>query len=409
MANVKAEILILSTDNILSGYSTASGVNNVSKAVSFGTTERNEGFFGYPMKRLISEGGRMIAQATGFNGYVFGYCDSAGEGTLEFTLTGTELEVVVFYFNKFAGQWAIECVVDEGTADEQNLYSDDWIWAIKFLNDASFHTVKFTKWSNPNYSMCVTHIEALSTTLSFDNQWIDELNTTTQKTNDPIRPIYSVLPNYGDLSVIDKDRELRDYVADGIFPNTNFEISIKVNGTEIQKHTAVVVPYIDKAMEFNMEMTNKLSQWDNYYYVGKTITAGTSISAYDLLVDMITKAIPTLTEADVAAMCDTEILTFNLYYPVTVKIMLSFLIIPATAVDLVVSADVLRTSIEKICLLGQLQVYENDNGDIKFVNDRPYVTATEKTNAKVIPSYMQKSSLEYDVLLTNIYTDIILK
>ena len=150
MANVKAEILILSTDNILSGYSTASGVNNVSKAVSFGTTERNEGFFGYPMKRLISEGGKMIAQATGFNGYVFGYCDSTGAGTLEFTLTGTELEVVVFYFNKFAGQWAIECVVDEGTADEQNLYSDDWIWAIKFLNDGSSHTVKFTKWSNPN-------------------------------------------------------------------------------------------------------------------------------------------------------------------------------------------------------------------------------------------------------------------
>jgi len=277
------------------------------------------------------------------------------------------------------------------------------------MNPLSSHTVKFTKWNKPYYSMCITHIEPLPNTLEFSDQWISELNSTTQKTNDPIRPVYSVLANYGDISVIDREMELKDYIADNIFPSLNFEIILYVNDKQIQTHTAVVTPYEANSMTFEMELTNKLSQWDNFLYGGTTIASGTSISAYELLVDMITTSIPTLTEPDVAVMCDTEILTFDLYYPVDVKTMLSFITIPAIGSDLIVTEDTLRISVEKICLLGQLQVYENDDGEVKFVNDRPYATELEKTNAKVIPLKMQRSSLKYEILLTNAYTDVLFK
>ena len=410
MANIKAVIDILGAlNNRIDSLSSPEVINNVSKPVLYGNTTRNSGLLGYPMVRKISDGGRMISQSDGFNGYVFGYCDGAGLGNLQFTIIGGEISVVVFYFNQIANQWATEALIDEGTADEQILYSDDNIWAIKFINPLSSHTVKFTKWNKPYYSMCITHIEPLPNTLEFSDQWISELNSTTQKTNDPIRPVYSVLANYGDISVIDREMELKDYIADNIFPSLNFEIILYVNDKQIQTHTAVVTPYEANSMTFEMELTNKLSQWDNFLYGGTTIASGTSISAYELLVDMITTSIPTLTEPDVAVMCDTEILTFDLYYPVDVKTMLSFITIPAIGSDLIVTEDTLRISVEKICLLGQLQVYENDDGEVKFVNDRPYATELEKTNAKVIPLKMQRSSLKYEILLTNAYTDVLFK
>lgn len=408
MANIKAVIDILGAlNNRIDSLSSPEVINNVSKPILYGNTTRNSGFLGYPMVRKISDGGRMISQSDGFNGYVFGYCDSDGLGNLEFTISGSEISVAVFYFNQLAGQWAIEALVDEGTADEQTLYSDDNIWAIKFLTASASHTIKFTKWSVPYYSMCITHIEALANTLEFTNQWISDLNSTTQKTNDPVKPVYSVLANYGDMSVTDRDKELKDYVQDGIFPTLNFEIILYINGKQIQSHTAIVTPYENNSMTFGMEMTNKLSQWDNLMYTGYTITAGTTITAYDLLVDMITTAIPTLTEPDVAEMCDTEILSFA--NPTTVKAYLYYLLIPAKEEDLTVSGGTLRASVEKICLLGQLQVYENDMGKIKFVNDRPYATELDKTNAKVIPLKMQRSSLKYEILLTNAYTDVLFK
>ena len=408
MAIIKAVIDILGgIDNEIDTTTCTDTVNNVSKTVAYGSTARNNGFFGFPMTWLISEGGRMSSQADGFNGYVFGYCDSGGLGNLEFTISGSEISVAVFYFNQLAGQWAIEALVDEGTADEQTLYSDDNIWAIKFLTASASHTIKFTKWSVPYYSMCITHIEALANTLEFTNQWISDLNSTTQKTNDPVKPVYSVLANYGDMSVTDRDKELKDYVQDGIFPTLNFEIILYINGKQIQSHTAIVTPYENNSMTFGMEMTNKLSQWDNLMYTGYTITAGTTITAYDLLVDMITTAIPTLTEPDVAEMCDT--IMVNEYYQDTVEEHLKNIIIPAVGSAIEVLPDTLRISVEKICLLGQLQVYENDDGEVKFVNDRPYATATEKAAAKVIPLSMQRTSLIYEVLLTNSYTNVLYK
>ena len=408
MAKIKAVIDILGAlNNRIDSLSSSGVINNVSKPVLYGNTTRNSGFLGYPMVRKISDGGRMISQSDGFNGYVFGYCDSGGLGNLEFTISGSEISVVVFYFNQLAGQWAIEALVDEGTADEQILYSDDNIWAIKFINPLSSHTVKFTKWNKPYYSMCITHIEALANTLEFTNQWISDLNSTTQKTNDPVKPVYSVLANYGYMSVTDRDKELKDYVQDGIFPTLNFEIILYINGKQIQSHTAIVTPYENNSMTFGMELTNKLSQWDNLMYTGYTITAGTTITAYDLLVDMITTAIPTLTEPDVAEMCDT--IMINEYYQDTVEEHLKNIIIPAVGSAIEVLPDTLRNSVEKICLLGQLQVYENDDGEVKFVNDRPYATATEKAAAKVIPLSMQRTSLIYEVLLTNSYTNVLYK
>jgi len=247
----------------------------------------------------------------------------------------------------------------------------------------------------------------IDNTLEFTNRWISDLKSTTQKTNDPVKPVYSVLANYGNMSVTDRDKELKDYVQDGIFPTSNFEIILYINGKQIQSHTAIVTPYENNSMTFRMEMTNKLSQWDNLMYTGYTITAGTTITAYDLLVDMITTAIPTLTEPDVAKMCDT--IMVNEYYQDTVKEHLKNIIIPAVGSALEVLPDTLRISVEKICLLGQLQVYENDDGEVKFVNDRPYATATEKAAAKVIPLSMQRTSFIYEVLLTNAYTNVLYK
>jgi hypothetical protein len=51
-------------------------------------------------------------------------------------------------------------------------------------------------------------------------------------------------------------------------------------------------------------------------------------------------------------------------------------------------------------------VYANDNGEIVFVNARPLATKAELDNIIVLPRKVQFSSFDYNILLTNAYTQV---
>jgi hypothetical protein len=127
------------------------------------------------------------------------------------------------------------------------------------------------------------------------------------------------------------------------------------------------------------------------------------MSAYEILSDMLMESLDLL-QTDVDDMCDTIINTVA--SDMSIKDYLSKITVPATGADVVIEEDSLRNSVDKICLLGQLQVIENDEGEVKFINGRPKATESELSNVKVIPLKMQKSGFEYEILLTNAYTDV---
>jgi hypothetical protein len=86
----------------------------------------------------------------------------------------------------------------------------------------------------------------------------------------------------------------------------------------------------------------------------------------------------------------------------TVKEYLTGIIIPPVTV----TSSTLYNAVRKVCTLAQLQVLADDDGGARFVNARPLATQEEKDNVIVIPRRNQFSSFDYNILLTNAYTNV---
>jgi len=373
------------------------GVNNVSKAVVWGSTSRNAGFNGICIgKWQIGQAGYLIAQSTGYNGFLFSPTDSDGNGELEITFTGTAIDSITFYGDPSSGQWATEAILDEGTLYETTAFSDDYIWSIIFSEPASSHTVKFTKWERPNYNMLFTHIEIFPNTMDFDNNYIKEFTSLSQSNSNPKEVFYGVLPNSGSIDIIDRDGELKDYAVEGYLNKQTFSIVISINDKEIQHHITVDSPYYNNKNLLELDLTNSLSQWDNIKCSGFSHDFVETL--YDILNTML--SISGFDEEEIEGMLDTVINIGS--EDVTVKQYLERIIVE----DVEAVESSLREAVDKICNIALLQVIENDNGEIKFISARPLATQDEKDNAKVIPLKMQKSDFEYEILLSNEYEDV---
>lgn len=373
------------------------GVNNVSKAVVWGSTSRNAGFNGICIgKWQIGQAGYLIAQSTGYNGFLFSPTDSDGNGELEITFTGTAIDSITFYGDPSSGQWATEAILDEGTLYETTAFSDDYIWSIIFSEPASSHTVKFTKWERPNYNMLFTHIEIFPNTMTFDSQSIKEFSSLSQSNSNPKEVFYGVLPNSGSIDIIDRDGEIRDYAVEGYLNKQTFSIVISINDKEIQHHITVDSPYYNNKNLLELDLTNSLSQWDNIKCSGFSHDFVETL--YDILNTML--SISGFDEEEIEGMLDTVINIGS--EDVTVKQYLERIIVE----DVEAVESSLREAVDKICNIALLQVIENDNGEIKFISARPLATQDEKDTAKVIPLRMQKSDFEYEILLSNEYEDV---
>jgi len=373
------------------------GVNNVSKAVVWGSTSRNAGFNGICIgKWQIGEAGYLIAQSTGYNGFLFSPTDSDGNGELELTFTGTNIDSITFYGDPSSGQWATEAILDEGTAYETTAFSDDYIWSIIFSEPLSSHTVKFTKWERPDYNMLFTHMEIFPNTMIFDNRYIKEFTSLSQSNSNPKNVFYGVLPNSGNINIIDRDGEIRDYAVEGYLNKQTFSIVISINDKEIQHHITVDSPYYNNNNLLELGLTNSLSQWDNIKCSGFSYDFVETL--YDTLHTML--SISGFDKEEIDGMLDTVINIGG--EDVTVKQYLERIIVE----DVETVESSLREAVDKICNIALLQVIENDNGEIKFISARPLATQDEKDTAKVIPLRMQKSDFEYEILLSNEYEDV---
>ena len=121
---------------------------------------------------------------------MFGATDENGELStdLAFTIVGSNITNVTFYFDETAQQWATEAYIDG-----KKMVSDDHIWTFVWDTPVSAKTITFTKWHRPNYNACITHLAITLDELIFGDKWIENFDSISQSVADNTTPTYGVL------------------------------------------------------------------------------------------------------------------------------------------------------------------------------------------------------------------------
>lgn len=253
MPDLNVEIkLENSNEDIINDVDFNKSVNNASMAVG-AISERNQGqpllSFAKGYVKFNESGnivnydgtsGNLILENS-YNGFVFPPTNNNGELSLTISLQGNKIDSVIVCGDKLANQYPIEGYLDGDT--ENKIYSDDYEWAIKFAEEASTHTITFTKWNRANYNACITYLGVLANNIVLNKRWISTAETQSQilARNDTIQ--YGLLPSSGSLEIIDRNGELYDYVADGILPDSNVYLSFKIGENQISNHLATIDSY----------------------------------------------------------------------------------------------------------------------------------------------------------------------
>ena len=409
MAKVKA-ILQLNENGAgrVDSVESATKVNNTSKPLGWNNTTRSMGANAITIggNYKIGDSGVLLG-SDGYNGYRFdtitdgdGYADD-----ITIVLHGEDIDSLTIYGDESASQYPTLVVIDEGTSDEKTLEDDDPILSIVFGKPAATHTITIRRWNRPYYNPCITYIEIFPKEITFDKYWINTLESEASSTNDASGLFYGIIPNTGKLELIDYNGEFGDYSRGGFLNKDVFKIDVYYNGKLLQSHTASDSPYFAANGNIDISVTNPLAKWQDAKFNGHTVLNGSETTAYALLsVMLMNSAGSAYTQADVDSMLQTVINVGD--EEIAVIDYLKSIKIPGVSGGLKIPASSLYAAVNKICTLAQLQAYAKDDGGVVFVNARPLATAAELANVIVIPRRLQFSSFDYNILLTNAYTDV---
>ena len=340
--------------------------NNVSKVVGSKTTKNDgQNLISWGEKGLIyiDEDGRVggagtLGEQNGYNGFVFGVVPENKMYSVEITLEGSNIDSVTFYGDKTANQFPTRAIVNG-----EYIYSDDAEWTIAFPNASNTQTITFDMWNRGNYNACFTHIGVFANELILDKRWIKSVETLSQSTGQPKEIYYGITPSSGNVEILDINGEIKDYIQDGILDN-NVNIEILSNGNNIQKHITTDSSYKIESKTIELSLSNKLSSWSKINHSAMGLI--NECSLYDILKFVLMDSIYN-SENEILDMLKSNIFTIDgemtIYqYLTNIKIKYPYL-----------EKSFVRDTIDKICQIAQLNVYENNDGQIIFSSSRPHI------------------------------------
>lgn len=380
----------------ITNKSTTALINNVSKPLTEPTTPNNgvngkslalgylslaDGFLGGRDTSLQSE-------VTKYNGYMFGATNNRAKFDLSIELTGENIKSIIVRFDKAANQYATIAQLDGNKA----IYNDSYLCKIVFDNPSNRHIIKFTEWSRANYNACIIGIDILTEYISYSQNHIDNVESTAQVVQSGRELSYGVIANTGSANLIDRNYEIKELIEEDIIPSSNLNINLFVNDKQIQSHIVTDSDYDTIGQSFTIQFTNDISQWDKITYAGRGLQYDEndnviSSTAWKLLVEIMSDL--GYTETNLKSMCDEG-----------VEDTLKNITIPYPYLE----SDTYRATIDKICILAQLNVFANEQNVPFFVSARPLLDNVDK--GYVIPTSYQITQLKEDVVLRNQYDGI---
>lgn len=370
------------------------GVNMKSWAT--GSLSLADGYVGGSNTKLMRQGG--------YNGYVFGAVPENKQFELTIRVSGSDIDSIIIYGDKEANQFPTKAYLDSNSSEF--IYSDDPVWAIKFPNAHTNHSITFLEWNRANYNACITFVAVLKNHLKFDSSWISNLESLSQSTPNANQIDYKSIPNSGEIELIDKEKEFKDYVIDGIIDTTNLKLDFFANGKKFQTHLATDIEYYNNSASLSIDLSDILTKYDYEKYGGRLLTLNSahktnySKTLYEFFEEIMFSM--GYTESQILSMLNKKIICGNDNVERTIKEYFDNIRVYYPYLK----SGNFRETLNKFCGVAQLQLLQDNNGELMFLNARPIVTEGELENVINIPLKNQMNSLEMSLIKKNKYDGV---
>lgn len=130
------------------------------------------------------------------------------------TVSGENITQLTIVFNKRDNQFPRSIVVDGET-----IADDDVQWTIK-LSGEDIHTITISNWNTPNSPFIITSIYT-DLSIILDETNLIDFERTIMDRSDTEKPSFGIISNTGNLSFIDKDGEVLDYISQQLVSSEN--------------------------------------------------------------------------------------------------------------------------------------------------------------------------------------------
>lgn len=379
--------------------------NNVSKAVGSKTTKNNgQNLISWGEDGLISladgyVGGidAHLGEQGGYDGFVFGVVPENKMYSVEVTLEGSNIDSVTFYGDRNANQFPTRALVNG-----EYIYSDDAEWTIVFPSSSATQIITFDMWNRANYNACFTHIGVFVNELVLDKRQIKEIETLSQSTPESGDIKYGITYSRGNISVIDINGEIKDYISDKIISSDNLDVSIYANDKIVQHQLSENIDYDINSKTFSANLTSiKNSQTKaqglSYLIENENIRDYSStggISLKEILVKYV------FDNNDIDEMLQEKTFIYDTNEEVSIDFYLSTIKTNYFYVLNKSKQDILND----VCSVAQLHFVRTGDGNYKFISGRPIYGSD--INPIIINKGNIFSKVSTDVVVKNKYNKI---
>ena len=229
--------------------------------------------------------------------------------------------------------------------------------------------------------------------IQLSNKDIKSIESTAQSTGQPDSIYYGTVPSTGSVDINDRKGEFYNRIRNGELGNSNLPIELFANGKKVQTHIATDSDYDINGKVFSIDFENKLSLYENIMYEGYPFD-NIAVTLFELF-SYFCSAVG-ITDEQKTKMLSSKIVYGDKKQVGTVADYFAAIRVQYPYIE----RGTVRETLDKFCALAQLNLLEDDNGDLIFVQARPIRTGSE--SVFVIPAKNQMSSIDKNIILKNI-------
>ena len=232
---------------------------------------------------------------------------------------------------------------------------------------------------------------------------LKSVESLSQSSPDASGVFYGATEGAGSAEIVDVDGKLNTFIADGLIDNSNLPVTILANGKEVQKHISTDSTYNKNSKTLSVRLGNRLNTLDILKYGGYPYPDH-SENVANILFDVLSNLRYALFGKDkeltheefVEMLSDKHDKDSTLY---------EYLTSIVNEYPFIESGKTYKDVINEFCIVGQMQMFIDDDDKIRFVSARPKVF-DDSNEAIHIEKKNMFSQLDHSVILKNKYDGI---